>query len=126
MKETTYERRERQIYNCLKELGISPNMRGYHYITHIVQDALKRNPIYNNMPLMCIYDKTAVQFYTTQNSVERCIRHAIERCFDNLSPEIAQKYFGNCISYERGKLTNKQFITLLVEHIKIMDRRPKQ
>ena len=126
MKESIHERQEKQVYNCLKELGISPDLRGYHYITYIVQDMLKRNPMYATKSMMQKYDATSVYFNTTIQKVERCIRNSVEKCFDNTPPNVLEKYFGNSISMGKGKLTNKQFIASVCEYIKVVERRPNR
>jgi two-component system response regulator (stage 0 sporulation protein A) len=110
---------EAKVYESLKELGLMSNLSGYKYTSWIISNILDGN-ISTDDKLMCTYALTAHHFNTTPTRVERAIRHAIERAFDNAIPQdIIGKYFGNTIPYNKGKVPNKQFIISVVEHIKI-------
>ena len=62
-----------------------------------------------------------VLFSTTPTRVERGIRHAVTKSFDNMDPDTMYELFGNTISYHRGKATNAQFIAALSDVIRVAE-----
>jgi hypothetical protein len=59
---------------------------------------------------VALYQRIAEQYAATWRSVERCIRHAVERCFDNTDPDLILQYFGGIVSPDKGKLTFGEFV----------------
>lgn len=110
---------EKIVYECLKELGASPILKGYHYASCAIQGILSGKFDITNKQMMYIYNEIAKEFNTTASRVERAIRHMIEVMFANSPIEAIYKYFGNTISYDKGKVTNGQFIMSVVEYIKV-------
>lgn len=107
-----------QIYEIMIDIGISPDMLGYHYSSWIIHRILVGDfDITDKM--MYMYEVTANNFNTTPSRVEKAIRHSIECAFLTMSADISDKYFGNIVSYEKSKVMNKQFITLVAQHIRV-------
>lgn len=102
------------LSDILKEIGVDPSLNGHKYIkeailiAHCTPDSMKAITKQLNPAI-------AKKFNTTPSRVERCIRHAVEKCFSCTSPEARAKYFGNCISATTGKVTSSTFIAVLVE-----------
>ena len=65
-----------------------------------------------------IYRQLAENVGKTQSQVERNIRHTIEVTFYNIRPEMAKKYFGNSVGYNKVKPCNAQFLATIAEHTK--------
>ena len=108
------------IFEVLKDLGISPGSKGYIYTKYIVQGFLSNKLKESDSICYVIYPKVAKHFEVENVArIERCIRHAIEECLKNAPMSVVEKYFGNTLSYSRGKLTNKQFLYTLAEYIRI-------
>lgn len=93
------------------ELGVPLNLSGFCYATEAI--CIAANDPEAVMPgnVTALYDKVADLFGGTKGScVARCIRAAIERCFENCDPDVIRQYFGNTVSPQKGKLTNSEFI----------------
>ena len=109
---------EREIYECLKELGASPDVTGYHYASYIISNMLSNK--FNIMDkLGYVYQMTGIHFNSTASRVERAIRHMVESVFMTAPVEVVGEYFGNVVSFNSGKVTNGQFIASIVQYIKI-------
>lgn len=98
----------------LKEIGVDPSLRGYKYIREAIlivhEDHKKLHAITREL-----YPAIAEHNDTEASRVERCIRHSVEKCFNETDPEVRVKYFGNCVSMMTGKVTNSTFIAVMVE-----------
>ena len=97
------------IYNVVEEFGVPSHIGGYDYIAYAVY-LLVDNPCRNLRMLDDIYPTVAREFNKKKNSVERSIRHAVAYAFNNTDPDILEKYFGNSISIESGRVNNSQFL----------------
>lgn len=106
------------IIETLNDLGIPANILGYEYLKEALKLTVGDKTFINSMSQR-LYPAVAKEYGTTPSRVERAIRHAIELTFDNLSPEVLSKYFGNCTNYYKGKTTNSQFIAIVAEKIRI-------
>ncbi len=112
------QQQEKQVALLLKKVGIPPHLKGYEFIKMAVLIVLEDS---NRIHYITkdLYPSVAQKYKTTASRVERAIRHAAEVSFDNMSPELIEDLFGNCVSFNKGKPTNSQFIATLVETIKI-------
>ena len=106
--------KEIALSDILKEIGVDPSLKGYSYIKEAILTAHCTPDIMKAITKE-LHPTIAEKFNTTPSRVERCIRHAIEKCFNDTSPEARAKYFGNCISATTGKVTSSTFIAVLVE-----------
>lgn len=108
--------KEQKISKLLKSLGVSPKMKGYHYLKHAidiesdycgdVQKVTRR-----------LYPQIANMFNVTPQSVERTIRQAIESGWLRCDIDSIREVFGDTISFEKGKPTNKEFITTVADYL---------
>ena len=106
------------IYKALKELGMPTSLLGYAYIRDAVL-MFEENPEVMRQMTRVVYPTIAAKHNTTHSKVERAIRHAIEHVYDNTDSEVIQRFFGNTVNMRSGKLTNTQFISGLLEYIKM-------
>ncbi len=106
---------EEKIYDILSELAVPFAIKGRDYLVRAVAIVLQQG-----RPQMTkeVYPQIAAEFETKASRVERAIRHAIERVFDNANSEAIRKYFGFNISFIKGKLTNSEFIYGLAEYLR--------
>lgn len=102
------------LSDIMKEIGLNPSLRGYSYIKEAVL-TLHENPKMREAITKQLYPAIAEKHDTKWHRVERCIRHAIEKCFVETVPETRTKYFGNCVSASTGKVTNSTFIAVILE-----------
>lgn len=97
----------KQIKDTLKELGIMPNLKGYHYLADAIELCIEEIKAHKSVSSwMWIYQKVARIHNTTHSRVERCIRNAVDKATQT---ELYKK-----IIYES---TNSAFIALVAEHI---------
>lgn len=109
--------REEKLEKVLLEFGIPHHINGYAYIkqalTMIVADASYRGGICKRL-----YVDIAQANNTTPTSVEKGIRHAIERAYDNdATAEAFAKYFGNTLNTRKDLVSNKHFLITLADYI---------
>lgn len=104
------------VYEHLKVLGIPASIKGFNYLMESIM-LVAENPDYIGSVTKSLYPEVARKCKSTPSRVERAMRHAIDIIFYNTSPGVLFKYFGNTISYARGKLTNSQFIAGVVAYI---------
>ncbi len=103
------------IFEILNELSVPCNILGRDYLEAAIDYVYENGYVAMTKKL---YPKIAERFNTTPNRVERTIRHAIELSFSSSTPKILNKYFGNTINYDTGKLANGAYIYGLVKYIK--------
>ena len=64
----------------LLKIGISSNIKGFHYIIDAV-NFIKNQQIHTNMTT--VYEKLAKKHNTNYCSIERAIRHSIQKAYKN-------------------------------------------
>lgn len=102
----------------LKKLGISPNLKGYSYLVMAIDYC------YNNPAYLTSINKNVITYIanfnkTNRNNVERSIRNAIEVGWSRCDYEYSNNLFSNCISYEKAKPTNSEFISIITNELLI-------
>lgn len=108
---------EIKIKKLLQELGVTPDIKGYHYLAEAI--AIKARANQNNdfaKKHTIIYEEVAEKFETTYARVERAIRHAVGKAFGTMSITL-RNLFGTVINQKIGKVTNSCFISMVAEHI---------
>lgn len=111
---------EKAIIHTLKDLGVPCHIRGYQYIKHALFLILE-NRDYLFSVTKFLYPTIAKLYQATPTQVERSIRHAIENTFNNIQPDIQEKYFGNSVSFTKGKPCNSLFLATIAEYIEYME-----
>lgn len=107
-----------KITEILCNLGIPTNLLGYEYLRFAIRIALiDRECLYGITKIL--YPTVAKEYKTSSSRVERAIRHAIEVAFNRGDIEVFKKFFGNTINPDTGKPTNSEFISKIVDNIKM-------
>lgn len=103
---------ERKIEQLLLDIGVPTNLSGYFYLTKAIRIVVENRGICDEMRTK-MYPRIAKEMGgdRTPSRVERGIRHAIEVAWERTTPEVQEKYFGNSVSFEKGKPTNSEFIS---------------
>lgn len=106
---------EKHLINVmLIKRRILPNKKGYAYLFCVIERLLnEKNGL--SEAYVCAADK----FRVKANTVEKCISNAIEGSFDNMF--VAEQY-GAFASPGSGKITNKKFISLIIDEIHNYER----
>lgn len=107
-----------KVTELLKEIGIPSNIKGYNYVREAILWCLEREDKVIKITKE-LYPAVATVFGTTASRVERAIRHAVEVSFDRGNIEMLNKIFKHSISFNRGKPTNSEAISTLVEYIEL-------
>lgn len=107
---------ERRVSDMLFDLGIPARLLGHRYILDAL---LSVSPEQLRIPRAMdgVYRSLANLHGTTPARVERNMRNAIETAFDRCSPDTLEKYFGNSVSFDRGKPTNGELLSCLAEKL---------
>ena len=101
----------------LLEVGISPDLSGYHYLTEAI-NATKETLLSGkvNDKITVLYDNIATKFNTTGIRVERAMRHAVEKAFTINSP-LLHEIFDSLIEFNSGKVVNSCFVYTLAQYL---------
>ncbi len=112
---------EREVTDCILELGIPAHIKGYYYIRTAIIMSME-NPELLHAVTKILYPTIAKKFQTTPSRVERAIRHAIEVSWERGDIEKLQAVFGYTVSVNKGKPTNSEFIALLADKLRLKHR----
>lgn len=104
----------------LDQVGMKSALKGYHYLSWAAALA-HENEARLDAVEKWIYRPIAEEFDTTAQNVERLIRHAVERTMDGGKADAVYRFFGNTIDPARGKPTNAQCISVLVQRLRILE-----
>lgn len=108
---------EEAIDSILTEIGMPCHLIGYNYVVYAIKIAIE-NPDVLNSITFGLYTSVAMKYDTTASKVERGIRHAIECTWERADLDVIEKFFGNTISFTKGKPTNSEFIARIVNIVK--------
>ena len=102
--------------DLLKEVGVPVKPLGHGYIVCAIKLVISDRTYIRNITTR-LYPDVAAQYGTTASRVERNIRRAVEVAFDRCDYEILYNRFGSTPSFNKGKLTNSEFIAACVDEI---------
>lgn len=110
----TAERRRALIGRLLSDIGMPPGYKGRQYAEWLLF-RLVVSPSPEDERLLDDYAACGAAFGAEPANVERCVRHAVERCFTQGDLRALERSFGSTVDAERGKLTNRAFLLGLAE-----------
>lgn len=109
---------ELKIKKTLLDLGITPEIKGYHYLTEAIKIKESANAANNfNKSQTKIYREIAEKFYASISGVERAIRHAIQRSYKSKCPIFFTIFTPAVLDIYKGRITNSCFISMVTEYI---------
>lgn len=106
------------ISQILKQMSISPKLKGYRYLRSAIQMAMDKPDILQATTKE-LYPRLARQYKDMPTRVERAMRHAIERAYTIGDANILHKYFGYAISNKTGKPSNTEFIATIADRLQL-------
>lgn len=106
-----------RIKETLKELGVSPNLSGYHYLEEAISLVIDDPTLAHGKVTRVLYPCIAKKFHTTPSHVERTIRHAIEVSGLRGNIKLIEKIFSYSTDCNRGKATNSEFIATVADYL---------
>lgn len=109
MKEITKKMVEQELI----EIGVKPSFTGFAQLRDVIIEC------YNNEDYIYKFIKgpltiIAERYGKRTNVIERNIRGAIEKTFENCDPDRIYNYFGNTVDFNKAKLANRDFVALVV------------
>ena len=107
---------EIKIAETLKRVGVPTSLLGNSYLRYAIKIALEDASLLRGITKV-LYPDVAKHFGTNWLRVERAIRHAVEVAWDRGDAIFLNEIFGDTISAEKGKPTNKEFISAIVDWI---------
>ena len=107
---------ENEIKTMLMDLGVNPSLNGFAYLVEAVKFTIDDKKNKKLRSTMKLYKDVAKVFDTTQQRVERSMRHAVENAF-NFNNEPINNVFNGLISQYTGKVTVSTFIAVIAEKI---------
>jgi len=121
----TNDSMEAQVTQMIHQIGVPAHIKGYQYLRYAIMLAVDNDDMINAVTKI-LYPTVAKKYQTTSSRVERAIRHAIEVAWDRGDIEVLTSYFGYTIHTGRGKPTNSEFIALLADKLRLMNKSPSQ
>lgn len=108
--------------SVLHQLGIGKTYSGYDYILRSIELIMLNEDVLTNVTKI-LYIDVAKEYHTSHTCVERNIRKVIEVIWKHTDENRAQiqKIFGD--KHLSHKPSNKEFLELLYEYIKLQDMR---
>ena len=106
--------------SVLHQLGIGKTYSGYDYILRSIELIMLNEEVLSNVTKI-LYIDIAKEYHTSQTCVERNIRKVIEVIWKHADENRVkiQHIFGE--KYLTNKPSNKEFLELLYEYIKLQD-----
>lgn len=120
LEEKTTKRYE-TITTLLNDIGIPQSVVGYDYIREILF-TYDPTDFGSNISVCDYYRSLAKKFDTTSMAVERAIRHAIDITWITGNYELQQELFSYTITPDKGRPTNKEFLALIVNTMRVDPR----
>ena len=105
------------IHETLLDVGVPDHLRGQRYLMTALAMAVHDQTATDAMTSY-LYPTVAEKHNTSASRCERAIRHAVETAWDRGDFEVLTKYFGNSVSRNKGKTTNREFIARLANAIR--------
>lgn len=97
------------IRQALLELGVPDHIKGHRCLITAISEVVKNADMIDAITGE-LYPAVAKIQNTTASRVGRAIRYAIECAWDRGDLDILAHYFGNTVSFHKGKPTNSEFI----------------
>lgn len=106
------------VKNLLKDLGASPEIKGFRYLTDAILMVIEDENILYQGITKVVYPNIADKYKgATASQVERAMRHCIERVFERGDYDLIDEIFKHTTSFNKGKATNAQFIAMLADYL---------
>ncbi len=95
-------------------LGMSNKIRGYKYSRAAIDILLRSG---NTMRADILYRFVSERFLTSASCVERNIRYAVEKTWEQGDVDRIYSVFGYTVRSDKGKPTNSEFLCMLADRI---------
>ena len=111
-----------RICKVLLDLGVPTGIMGHKYLVDAIRLAVEDPTSVRHMTKEGgTYAVVAEMNGTTPMRAERAIRHGIEEGLRRTDYDVVQKYFGGTVHPDKGKPTNREYITALAQHLRLQN-----
>lgn len=107
---------ESETGRLLSAVGIPPSLKGHHYLRYAIGLVVARIDLLSAVTKE-IYPLTAAHFNTKPFSVDRAMRHAIGRAWQQGGSDVRQHLFGHILKTGH-KPTNSLFLAVLADALR--------
>lgn len=109
---------EEMVTQILHEIGVPAHIKGYQYLRDAISISVRDMENLSSVTKI-LYPTVAKKHKTTPSRVERAIRHAIEVAWSRGNIQQIESIFGYTVSAAKGKPTNSEFISLIVDKLRL-------
>jgi len=102
----------------LHRLAVPPHVKGYTFLVAAIPMVVEEPEILQSM-MTRLYPVIGQRYHSTTSCVERNIRHAIELAWNRCRVDEIENAFGNTLDANKDKPTNREFIAMLADHIRM-------
>ena len=107
-----------EVTDLLHDMGTPAHIKGHYYLRSAIMEVYFNPQLLKNM-MNGLYTTIANTYDTTPSCVERSIRNAVEATLDRGDVEFLYSIFRNTISKNKGKPTNREFIMMVVDVLRV-------
>ena len=107
-----------EVTNLLHDMGTPAHIKGHYYLRSAILEVYAHPELLKNM-MNGLYATIAEAYDTTPSCVERSIRNAVEATLDRGDVDFLYSVFRNTISKNKGKPTNREFIMMVVDVLRV-------
>lgn len=112
----------KQIHKVLMDLGVPTGIMGHKYLVDAIRLAVEDPTSVRHMTKEGgTYAVVAEMNKTIPMRAERAIRHGIEEGLRRTDCDVVQKYFGGTVHLNKGKPTNREYITALAQYLRLQN-----
>lgn len=105
------------VQDVLAALGVGGTMAGAQYLHDAITIAMENYEMIERITKL-MYPQIAKIHGTTTSRVERAIRVAIEKSWEDADPEYRKKIFGAMGAEDSTRPTNSEYISMIVHYLK--------
>ena len=109
------------VTDFIHEIGVPAHIKGYQYLREAIMMVVREPEILHSVTKI-MYPEIAGKYDTTPSRVERAIRHAIEVAWQRGRMETLDELFGYTVHCKKGKPTNSEFIALISDRIRLLNK----
>ena len=106
------------VTTLLHEVGVPAHMLGHDYLRYAIIFVYEQ-PHKMKRITKEVYPEIAKVYKTSVGSVEKSMRNTIETTWIRTSCEFIYEVFGNTVDIRKTKPSNKEFIAMLVDRLRI-------
>ncbi len=110
-----------KISKLLIKLGMPVKLKGFWSWGQAIEYCYQNKIVRPAMTLM-LYPLVAEKCGSTPERIERQMRNAVEMVWDRGDMDLVEKIFGYSVSPNRGKPTNSEFLSSIVNYLLMEDQ----